>query len=150
MNSASAHEHYLRGLELEEADRESARLAYERCLEGDCSHLEARINLGRLLHLEGLHGQAETIYRDTQEADATLFFNLAILMEDLGRDEDAITLYREAIVHDPAMADAHFNLAMLLERSGAAQNAYRHLLAYHRLTLAHEDPAEFPDSPQDE
>jgi tetratricopeptide (TPR) repeat protein len=149
MSNSMAHEHYLRGLELEEADRQSARLAYERCLAGDCSHLEARINLGRLLHLEGLHREAETVYRDTQEADATLFFNLAILMEDLGRDQDAIKFYREAVVHDPGMADAHFNLAMLLERGGELQNAYRHLLAYHRLLRAHEDPADFHDPLED-
>jgi hypothetical protein len=57
--SSSAHEHYLRGLELEEADRIAARQAYESCLAGDCRHLEARINLGRLLHLEGFHADAE-------------------------------------------------------------------------------------------
>ena len=150
MSNVLPHEHYLRGLELEEADRQSARLAYERCLAGDCRHLEARINLGRLLHIEGLHEDAERVYRDTEEADATLFFNLAILMEDLGREEDAIKFYREAIVHDPGMADAHFNLSMLLERGGEVQSAYRHLLAYHRLLRAHEDPAVFADHPQDE
>ena len=144
-DTSSAHEHYLRGLELEEADRRAARFAYESCLAGDCSHLQARINLGRLLHLEGLHADAETIYRDTQEADATLFFNLAVLMEDLKRDDDAAKFYREAIVHDPGMADAHFNLSMVLERSGQMQSAYRHLLAYHRLLRAHQDPAEFAD-----
>src|ERR1700689_4288178 len=100
----SAHEHYLRGPDLEEADRIAARQAYESCLAGDCSHLEARINLGRLLHLEGMHADAETIYRDTQEADATLFFNIAVLMEDLGREPDAIKYYYEAIVHDPGLA----------------------------------------------
>jgi hypothetical protein len=39
------------------------------------------------------------------------------------------------------MADAHFNLSMLLERVGEAQSAYRHLLAYHRLNEAHRAPA---------
>ena len=136
-NKDMAHKHYLRALELEEADRRAARAAYESCLAGDCTHLEARINLGRLLHLEGLHGDAETIYRDTMEADATLFFNLGVLMEDQQRDGEAIKYYREAIIHDPGMADAHFNLSMLLERAGEAQSAYRHLLSYHRLIEAH-------------
>jgi tetratricopeptide (TPR) repeat protein len=143
--SNSAHEHYLRGLELEEADRRAARHAYEACLAGDCRHLEARINLGRLLQLEGLHADAERVYRESEEADATLFFNLGILMEDLGRDEDAITFYREAIVHDPGMADSHLNLSMLLERIGQTQGAFRHLLAYHRLLQAHQDPADFAE-----
>lgn len=142
----SAHEHYLRALDLEEADRLAAKAAYEACLAGDCSHLEARINLGRLLHLEGMHADAETIYRDTQEADATLFFNVAVLMEDLGRETDAIKFYRDAIVHDPGLADAHFNLSMLQERRGETQSAYRHLLAYYRLIEAQRNPADFSAS----
>ena len=141
-----AHEHFLRGLDLEDADVRAAKSAYEACLAGDCSHLQARINLGRLLHLDGMHGDAETIYRNTQEADATLFFNLAVLMEDSGRKEDAIKYYQNALVHDPGMADAHFNLSMLQEEAGEAQSAYRHLLAYHRLVDAHRDPAQFPDA----
>ena len=128
-----AHAHYLRGIDLEEADRRAARAAYESCLAGDCSHLDARINLGRLLHLEGLLEEAESVYRDTTEIDATLFFNLAVLLEDRGRDQEAIKYYRETVHHEPGMADAHFNLSILLERAGDLQGAYRHLLAYHRL-----------------
>ena len=139
----SAHEHYLRGLDLEEADRQAARNAYEACLAGDCSHSEARINLGRLLHLEGMHADAEGIYRATQEADATLFFNLAVLMEDSGREADAIKYYQEALVHDPGLVDAHFNLSLLQERRGEAQSAYRHRLAYLRLIDAHQNPADY-------
>lgn len=149
--SASAHKHFLRALELEEADRQAARQAYEACLAGDCRHLEARINLGRLLHLEGLHADAERIYSDAQEADATLLFNLGILMEDLGREQDAIKFYREAISHDPGMEDAHLNLSLVLERTGQVQRAFRHLLAYHRLLQAHADPQDFAeDLPEEE
>ena len=148
--SNSAHEHYLRGLELEQADRRAALDAYQACLAGDCRHLEARINLGRLLHLEGLHADAERVYRESQGADATLYFNLAVLLEDLGRDDDAAQFYREAIVHDPGMADAHLNLSMLLERSGQMQSAFRHLLAYHRLIRAHKDPAQFAEELSEE
>ena len=85
------------------------------------------------------------MYRESQEADATLYFNLAVLLEDVGRDNDAAQFYREAIVHDPGMADAHLNLSMLLERSGQMQSAFRHLLAYHRLLQAQKDPADFAE-----
>jgi tetratricopeptide (TPR) repeat protein len=129
----SAHAHYMRGNELERDDARAARAAYESCLAGDCRHLEARINLGRLLHLEGLLREAEAIYRGTDEPSATLYFNLGILLEDLKRDSDAIAAYREAIVHDPGMADAHFNLSLLHERAGEVQASFRHLLAYRRL-----------------
>jgi tetratricopeptide (TPR) repeat protein len=116
-------------------------------------HLQANLNelpLGRLLHLEGFHGDAEKVCRATREFDATLYFNLAVPMEDKGRDAEAMKLYREAIIHDPGMADAHFNLSMLLERMGEAQSAYRHLLAYHRLTQAHKSPDEFVDDDSSE
>lgn len=128
-----AHRHYLRALDLEEQDLTAARRAYEQCLAGDCRHLEARINLGRLLHLEGLLKEAEAIYNGHEEPSGILYFNLAILLEDLAREADAQEAYRLAIAHDPGMADAHFNLALLQERSGDAQAAFRHLLAYRRL-----------------
>jgi len=88
---------------------------------------------GAFWHLEGLLREAEAIYRGTDEPSAILYFNLGILLEDLQRDSDAIAAYREAIVHDPAMADAHFNLSLLHERAGEAQASFRHLLAYRRL-----------------
>ena len=130
---SAAHRHYLRGAGLEEADVKAARAAYESCLAGDCSHLEARINLGRLLHLEGLLREAEEIYKGAEEPSAILYFNLGILLEDLQRELDAIVAYRKAIVHDPGMADAHFNLSMVHERLGDVQASFRHLLAYRRL-----------------
>jgi tetratricopeptide (TPR) repeat protein len=116
------------------ADAKAARLAYEACLAGDCRHLEARINLGRLLHLEGQLHEAEKIYRGSLEPSSTLYFNLGILLEDLQREIEAIEAYRHAIAHDPGMADAHFNLSVLHERLGNAQAAFRHLLAYYRLS----------------
>jgi tetratricopeptide (TPR) repeat protein len=128
-----AHQHFVRGLSLEESDAREARAAYEACLAGDCAHLEARINLGRILHLEGLYQEAENVYRGTQEPDAVLFFNLAVLLEDLGRESAAVAAYKQAIAHDPSMADAHFNLSLLHERAGEAQAAFCHLLAYRRL-----------------
>jgi tetratricopeptide (TPR) repeat protein len=128
-----AHQHFVRGLSLEDSDAKQARAAYEACLAGDCSHLEARINLGRILHSEGLNAEAERIYRGTKEPDSVLFYNLAIVMEDMGRDSAAVEAYKQAIVHDPGMADAHFNLSLLHERAGEAQAAFRHLLAYRRL-----------------
>ena len=133
----TAHDHYLRGADLEEDDARAAKAAYQSCLEGDCSHMNARINLGRLLHLEGKHREAESVYRDTKEADALLFFNLGVVLEDQGKPTEAMTAYRDAILHDPGMADAHFNLALLLERAGETQAAFRHLLSYRRLIHIH-------------
>ena len=127
------HRHYLRGAALESADAKAARAAYEACLAGDCTHLNARINLGRLLHLEGLLEQAEAIYRASSERDALLLFNLGVLLEDRGNTREAIESYGAALSHDPGMADAHYNLSRLYEAAGEAQAAFRHLLTYRRL-----------------
>jgi tetratricopeptide (TPR) repeat protein len=136
--SKTPNDHYLRGEDLEASDAKLARAAYEECLAGDCSHLEARINLGRLMHADGLLHEAEQIYRGTEEPDGLLYFNLGVLLEDSGREEEAMSLYRESIVHEPGLADAHFNLSRLYERAGQPQAAFRHLLAYRRLLRAYE------------
>jgi tetratricopeptide (TPR) repeat protein len=94
--------------------------------------LEARANCGRLLHLAGRLGDAEKIYREAPQPDATVLFNLAVLLEDSGREDEAMQVYRRALELDPELADAHFNLARLHERAGNRRESFRHLLAYRR------------------
>jgi tetratricopeptide (TPR) repeat protein len=129
----SAAEHYAKGLALEEIDPQAARNAYEAALKSDPNHLEARINLGRLLHLDGRLAEAEQVYRFGGQAEPFLVFNLAVLLEDLGREPEAIVAYREALALDPQFADAHFNLARLYERARDPKASLRHLLAYRRM-----------------
>jgi Flp pilus assembly protein TadD len=125
-----------RALALEESDPEAARAAYEACLEQDAEHLEARLNLGRLLHVEGRLREAEKVYRGVDLQDALLSFNLAVLLEDLEREPEAMSAYRSTLALDPGFADAHFNLARLYEGNGKSKDALRHLLAYRRLVNA--------------
>jgi tetratricopeptide (TPR) repeat protein len=134
---ASADEHYERAFALEETDPEAARAAYEACLKADPQHVEARINLGRLLHLAGHLDEAERVYRAADEAEPLVIFNLAVLYEDLGREAEAIAAYREALALDPQLADAHYNLARLHERARNPKASLRHLLAYRRLMDRH-------------
>jgi Flp pilus assembly protein TadD len=129
--------HFERAMDLEESDEGAARAAYEACLALDERHVEARVNLGRLLHLQGRLREAERIYRGIDAAEALLSFNLAVLLEDLEREAEAAVAYREALAQDPALADAHFNLARLYEQAGNPKDALRHLLAYRRLTQEH-------------
>src|SRR3954462_10635431 len=75
--------HFERALALEESDLNAARDAYMAALAAHSDHLEARINLGRLLHLQGNLREAEKIYRAARHSSAMLSFNLAILLEDL-------------------------------------------------------------------
>jgi tetratricopeptide (TPR) repeat protein len=127
-----AHDHYTRGHMLEETDVGAARAAYLAALSVQEDHLEARINLGRLLHLDGQLEAAEQLYRQAKSSSALLSFNLAILLEDLEREEEAIAAYRDALTQDPLLHDAHFNLARLHEKANRPREALRHLLAYRR------------------
>jgi tetratricopeptide (TPR) repeat protein len=129
----SAEELYTKGLTLEDTDPQAARSLYEAALKADPNHLEARINLGRLLHMDGRLAEAEQVYRFGGQAEPFLVFNLAVLLEDLGREPEAIVAYREALALDPQFADAHFNLARLYERARDPKASLRHLLAYRRM-----------------
>jgi tetratricopeptide (TPR) repeat protein len=126
----TADQHYDLAYELEATDPVAAIAAYERCLASHKGHVEARLNCGRLLHLAGRLTEAERLYRASDGADATLLFNLAVLLEDLGREQEAMQTYRQVLEIDPAFADAHFNLSRLHELAGNRRESFRHLLAY--------------------
>jgi len=125
------------GGELELGAPEQAREAYRRALELDPRHVDARINLGRLLHESREWEAAEKHYRMAladRGDDSTALFNLAVVLEDLGRRREAIDSYRATVDADPEYADAYFNLARLLEQSGDRKSALRYLKIYRRLT----------------
>ncbi len=133
LGGGAPEEHFEKALELEESDVQAAQAAYEACLAVDAQHVEARLNLGRLLHIGGRLSEAEEVYRGAVSAEPLLLFNVAVLLEDLDREAEAMSTYREALALDPNFADAHFNLARLYERAGKPKDALRHLLAYRRL-----------------
>ncbi len=114
-----------------------AQAAYRRATALQPTHVDAHINLGRLLHAAGHAGEAEHHYRQALAAapqSATAQFNLGVALEDLGHHEEAIRAYRSAIAADPELADAHYNVARLYERRGDKPAAIRHLARYKALT----------------
>jgi len=131
--SGAVEDEFERALALEDSDAEAAIALYRSFLEEDATRMEARLNLGRLLHEKGRHEEAERVYRGSATAEPLLSFNLAVLLEDRDRIGEAMAVYRHAIALDPGLADAHFNLARLYEQAGNARDALRHLLAYRRL-----------------
>jgi len=129
---------YELGLEMEAVDPGEARDAYRRALELDAHHADAHVNLGRLLHEQGMIEEAERHYRLALRENpdhATAAFDLGIALEDLDRPADAIEAYRAALVTDPRLADAHYNVARLYEKVGKKAAALRHLSIYRRLTV---------------
>lgn len=129
-----ADEQFKEGYASEADDLEHAIGAYQRCLALQAGHREARLNLGRLLHLTGRMEQAAEVYRKAVQPDCDTCFNLGVVLEDLGRTAEAIAAYHRALSLEPSYADAHFNLARLHDAEGRAQDSLRHLLAYRKLT----------------
>lgn len=121
---------------LEQKDIEAAVRAYERAIVADPAHIDARINLGRLLHEAGRLERAKRVYRDAIQSgpgDPLLLFNLGVLLDDMGRKAEAISAYQAALRGNPDFADAHYNLALLFEQIEKPRDAIKHMSRYRRL-----------------
>ena len=126
-----------RAVALERADAGAAVQAYRQALAADPGRLDARINLGRLLHESGRRQEAERAYREALDAcgpDPLLLYNLGVLLGDLGRTREAVAAYEAALRGDASMADGHYNLGLLYRELGQPQQAIRHMAHYRRLT----------------
>lgn len=122
--------------ELEMTSVEEACAAYRKAIAADADHVDAQVNLGRLLHEAGDLAAAEVLYRralELRSTDLTARFNLGVALEDMNRLPEARNTYRETLLADPDHADAHFNLAGVLERLGQKPQALKHLKAYRKL-----------------
>jgi tetratricopeptide (TPR) repeat protein len=123
--------------ETEETNPIASVELYRKALAVNPKHVGAYTNLGRLLHARKQHDDAEAVYRLGLVhcgRDATLLFNLAIVLEDAHRSADAADMYREALKEAPDLPEAHYNLALLCEAAGLKQEAIRHLSAYRKLS----------------
>ena len=133
----AAEEWYQLGVDLEADSCEEAKAAYRKAIEMQADHVDAYLNLGRLLHEEGRIRTAEECYRkalDLRPTDATACFNLAVALEDLGRPMEALSAYERVIELDSGYADAYFNVAGIYERLGKRAEAVRYLKTYKNLT----------------
>ena len=52
---------------------------------------------------------------------------------DLGRFQEAVSAYRESLAINPGYPEAHFYLAVTLEKNGQSQEARAHWKAYQQL-----------------
>ncbi len=96
---------------------------------------ELAYNQGNQLHEQGLHAQAEALYRQAlslRPRHAQAWSNLGLLLQQQGRLPEAEASYRAAIEAKPDYALAHHNLGNVLQHSGdlvAAVACYRRALA---------------------
>ncbi len=135
-NERNAAQHYEQACELDESGQPGAEAAYRKAVELDPGHLDARVNLGRLLHEAGRLEEAQTHYRGVLKdgPHSLASFNLAVVLEDLGQEDAALRAYQEAIAADPDCEDAYFNLSRIYERRGERASALRALRTYRNLT----------------
>jgi len=126
-----------RGLRLDRGgDGDQAIRAYRKAIEIDPKQVDARINLGRLLHGEQRYREAETLYREALAHDTNhpiAAFNLGVVLEDQGALDAAIDSYQIALAADSSLPDAHYNLARLYGWRGDRELAARHLARFRAL-----------------
>lgn len=129
-------------IDADDDDQEAAVRAYRNAIQADPSRMDARINLGRLLHELGRLDEAATVYHAAVDAggrDALLFYNLGVLLDDMDRKAEAAHAYEAALQQDPQFADCHYNLALLYEELQQPRRAIRHMSQYRRLTAGQAD-----------
>jgi tetratricopeptide (TPR) repeat protein len=135
--AGEAEERFEGGLEHEDrGEIAEALAAYAAVLELAPGHVEAHLNLGRLLHERGEPAAAERHYRQALAADprqTTASYNLGVALQDLGRLREAVAAYEATLALEPTYADAHYNLAGVYEALGDRAAAFRHLRTYRTL-----------------
>lgn len=127
---------FQQALHLEATDTAAAESAYRQAIALDPCLDVAYVNLGALLCEARRCKEAVALYDGALAhcGDTPLIhFNRATALEDTGHLRQAVQAYERALVLDPSLADAHYNLGVLMERLGQTQASLRHLNAYRRL-----------------
>ena len=131
------------GLEFDRlGENADACAAYREALRLDRGHVNARINLGRLLHNDRAYRQAEELYRETlriDPANSIAAFNLGVVLEDQGAIQEALETYQHALAVDPTIPDVHYNIARLYEHQGDHQAALHHFSRFRALRSEQDD-----------
>ncbi|KXV03252.1 hypothetical protein CR51_18920 [Caballeronia megalochromosomata] len=137
--AARAQEWYDLAEQLSKSDPTGAERGYRRAIElAPEPFYAAYVDLGALLcdtehECEGalrVFDEALTHFPD----DAVLHFNRAVALDILDRLDEAKQSYERCLAINPDYADAHHNLAILLEKRGDRRGLIRHLNAYRRLS----------------
>lgn len=133
---APATDWFRQGEAFEGINRGAAEQAYRKAIAAEPARVQPYLNLGVLLCEADRCADAVTLYEQAHAqaiADPTLEFNHGVALERLGRLPEATEAYVRALSLDGGFADAHYNLAVICEKTGDARGAVRHFSAYRRL-----------------
>jgi len=78
---------------------------------------------------QGLHDQAEPLYRRVLRQDRNHFgslYNLGLILLQRGRADEAVSLFRKACYQKPNNPDAHNNLGVALQALKRPEQAVEH------------------------
>ena len=107
-------------------------------LQRDPVHARAAAALGSLLAGTGRRAEAEAVFRQSllHADDAQVHFNLAVVLEDVGRLDEALSEYNQLVSRHPEDYAPRHNRAGLYARRlqlSDAANDYRELIKRHPL-----------------
>ena len=138
-NQALAAKYFLEGAELDDGenrDFEAAAASYRRALLFDPALVPALVNLANIHYERDELVEAEALYEKALRLDGDCFeacFNVGNIHHDLARYDDAVRAYRDALAINPAYPEAHFYLAVTLEKLGRSPEAKAHWRQYREL-----------------
>lgn len=137
--AAQARERYELAEQLIKTQPSAAELNYRKAIElSPEPFYAAYVDLGALLcEQEHQCGDALAVFDEALEHfpnDAVLHFNRGVALDQLGQLDEAKVAYERCLALDPSYADAHHNLAILLDKRGDRRGLIRHLSAYRRLS----------------
>jgi len=139
--------HYMLGLSARSTgDLKQAEASFERALELDPNHVKSMLNLSRVLLDDGRPEEALAqleVALDIDPASDDGYRLSGVAYYDLGRDQDAIDSFREAISVNEQDAWSMNNLALVLIRQEKFEEA---LLPLARATVLRDDVAVFQNN----
>lgn len=127
------------GVALEPSDPDAAMRAYRQAIAADPGGEDAYLNLGGLLEESDRLERALEVYLEGAARcprSAMLRFNCGVVFQLLSAYRDAEEWYLAALALDPALSDAHHNLAIIYLELGEDQRAIRHHNEVRRLERA--------------
>jgi tetratricopeptide (TPR) repeat protein len=137
--TALAAKYFIEGSRLDDGDEqnmEGAAAAYRKALVIDPDLVPAIVNLANIHYARDELIEAQALYERAIGLDPHCFeayFNLGNIHHDLGRYDDALACYRSAVRLNTLYPDAHFYLAVTLEKTGHSSEAKPHWKAYQDL-----------------